>query len=250
MEIEEFEAYKKSALGLVSSALRLVGSEDALLAVLEELIPGVLVQKKDEDECVEEAPEEHCDLTEESNIEETSRSDAQINRQPESNLQNETDVMELKEDDVATRNDPEEWASKKKGPQKSSSRQLHDEDMQEFMCKDKLPRFKDIASLEEPKRLLKESIILPSKCPQLFKGVRQPWKAILLYGPPGTGKTELAKAVAGESGACFLLLSPSSLLSKFIGESERLLSKVRRYILQFISWSYAFIKAAFDFLCH
>ena len=42
----------------------------------------------------------------------------------------------------------------------------------------------------------------------------------------GTGKTELAKAVAGESGAKFLLLSPSSLLSKFIGESERLLSKV------------------------
>jgi len=58
---------------------------------LQELIPGVLVQKKDEDECVEEAPEEHCDLTEESNIEETSRSDAQINRQPESNLENETD---------------------------------------------------------------------------------------------------------------------------------------------------------------
>jgi len=35
MEIEEFEAYKKSALGLVSSTLRLVGSEEALLAVLE-----------------------------------------------------------------------------------------------------------------------------------------------------------------------------------------------------------------------
>jgi hypothetical protein len=45
----------------------------------------------------------------------------------------------------------------------------------------------------------------------------------------GTGKTELAKAVAGESGACFILLSPSSLLSKFIGESEHLLCKVFAY---------------------
>jgi fidgetin-like protein 1 len=49
---------------------------------------------------------------------------------------------------------------------------------------------------------------------------------VLLTLNLGTGKTELAKAVAGESGACFLLISPSSLLSKFIGESERLLSKV------------------------
>ena len=114
---------------------------------------------------------------------------------------------------------------------KQNSLQPHHDhsDMREFLCKERLPLFKDIASLEEPKRLLQESIILPSRCPQLFKGVRRPWKAILMHGPPGTGKTELAKAVAGESGACFLLLAPSSLLSKFMGESERTLSQVFSY---------------------
>lgn len=61
------------------------------------------------------------------------------------------------------------------------------------------------------------------------QGVRQPWKGILLYGPPGTGKTELAKGIAGESGAAFLLLTPSALLSKFMGESEKMMSRIFAY---------------------
>ena len=62
--------------------------------------------------------------------------------------------------------------------------------------------------------------------------MRQPWKGILLYGPPGTGKTELAKAVAGESGAAFLLLTPSALLSKFMGESEKMMSRIFSFAKQ------------------
>ncbi len=87
------------------------------------------------------------------------------------------------------------------------------------------PRVKwsDIAGLDGPKRLLKEAIILPQRYPQLFTGLRSPWKSVLLYGMPGTGKTLLAKAVATEGNATFFNISASSVVSKFRGDSEKLI---------------------------
>lgn len=84
-------------------------------------------------------------------------------------------------------------------------------------------KWDDVAGLETAKNLLKEAVLLPIKFPHLFIGKRTPWKGILLYGPPGTGKSYLAKAVATEAGAStFFSVSSSDLVSKFQGESERL----------------------------
>lgn len=84
-------------------------------------------------------------------------------------------------------------------------------------------KWDDVAGLHAAKALLKEAVVLPVRYPELFAGKRKPWQGILLYGPPGTGKSYLAKAVATEAGAsCFLSVSSSDLVSKFQGESERL----------------------------
>ena len=84
----------------------------------------------------------------------------------------------------------------------------------------------DIAGLESAKDALKEAVILPNKFPQFFTGKRKPWKGILLYGPPGTGKSFLAKAVATEADSTFFAMSSSDLVSKWQGESERLVKQM------------------------
>ncbi|CAI7632507.1 unnamed protein product [Penicillium pancosmium] len=87
-------------------------------------------------------------------------------------------------------------------------------------------KWEDVAGLESAKEALKEAVILPIKFPHLFTGKRQPWKGILLYGPPGTGKSYLAKAVATEANSTFFSVSSSDLVSKWMGESERLVKQL------------------------
>ncbi|KAG0178137.1 Vacuolar protein sorting-associated protein 4 [Apophysomyces sp. BC1021] len=84
----------------------------------------------------------------------------------------------------------------------------------------------DVAGLEGAKEAIKEAVILPIKFPHFFTGKRKPWRGILLYGPPGTGKSYLAKAVATEANSTFFSVSSSDLVSKWLGESERLVKQL------------------------
>ena len=103
----------------------------------------------------------------------------------------------------------------------------------------------DIAGLEEAKFVLQQTCEMPMLFPHLFDGhgfsgaggtsasaasgaagggLASPWSAVLLFGPPGTGKTYLAKALASNAAdnTTFLSISSANLLSKYVGDSAKL----------------------------
>lgn len=94
--------------------------------------------------------------------------------------------------------------------------------MNEIIVMDEQVHWEDIAGLKNAKNSLKETVVYPFLRPDLFRGLREPIRGMLLFGPPGTGKTMIAKAVATESNSTFFSISASSLLSKYLGESEKL----------------------------
>ena len=83
--------------------------------------------------------------------------------------------------------------------------------------------YDDLGGLDEQIQLIRESIELPLTSPESFTrfGIKPP-KGVLLVGPPGCGKTMLAKAVATECKTTFFNISASSIVSKWRGDSEKL----------------------------
>ena len=85
-------------------------------------------------------------------------------------------------------------------------------------------RWEDVVGVDDAKNALRESIVYPSKRPDLFP---LGWpRGILLYGPPGCGKTILAAATANELDGYFINVDASSMMSKWLGEAEKNVSKL------------------------
>lgn len=88
-------------------------------------------------------------------------------------------------------------------------------------------KWEEVIGLDDAKRAIKESIIFPNKRPDLFP---LGWpRGMLLYGPPGCGKTMLAAAAASEIEGYFITVDAASIMSKWLGEAERNVSKLFNY---------------------
>jgi SpoVK/Ycf46/Vps4 family AAA+-type ATPase len=84
--------------------------------------------------------------------------------------------------------------------------------------------WKEVIGLEDAKSALRESIVYPTKRPDLFP---LGWpRGLLLYGPPGCGKTILAAATASEIDGYFVNVDAASMMSKWLGEAEKNVAKL------------------------
>ena len=93
----------------------------------------------------------------------------------------------------------------------------------------------NLAGYEEQKREIEDSVLLALQSPEVYddiaRGTRRKFetnrpRAVLFEGPPGTGKTSSARVIANQAGVPLLYVPLEVIMSKYYGESERLLGKV------------------------
>uniref|UniRef100_A0A182QCL9 AAA+ ATPase domain-containing protein n=1 Tax=Anopheles farauti TaxID=69004 RepID=A0A182QCL9_9DIPT len=124
----------------------------------------------------------------------------------------------------------------------SEWKDLAEEVCRDLIRKDLRQRWSSIKGLAGPIRVLKESVIAPLEHPELFVGLAQPWRCVLLHGAPGTGKTLLARTLCSETrdSVTFFSTTASTLISKWRGESEKLI-RVLYEVAKFYAPSIIFI---------
>ncbi|MEO9310460.1 MAG: AAA family ATPase [Nitrososphaera sp.] len=100
-----------------------------------------------------------------------------------------------------------------------------EDDFDELIMKEKPDvSWNEVIGLDDAKNALRESIVFPTERPDLFP---LGWpRGILLYGPPGCGKTILAAATANEIDGYFIVVDAPSMMSKWLGEAEKNVSKI------------------------
>ena len=89
--------------------------------------------------------------------------------------------------------------------------------------------YSQIGGLADMIERIKDVVVLPYKEARLFEQIKlEAPRGILLYGPPGCGKTLLVKAIATENDMTFFNVSIADVLSKWVGESERIIKEIFR----------------------
>ena len=109
--------------------------------------------------------------------------------------------------------------------QQSNLGKARQDSFEEMVMKEKPNiNWADVVGVDDAKNALRESIVWPTKRPDLFP---LGWpRGILLYGPPGCGKTILAAATANELDGYFINVDASSMMSKWLGEAEKNVAKL------------------------
>jgi len=88
-------------------------------------------------------------------------------------------------------------------------------------------RFCDVGGLSDVKEAIKLEMVYPKLRPNVYTQYNKtPGAGILLWGPPGCGKTMMAKAVATEIDALFVAPKMSDIMSRWLGESEKMISSL------------------------
>jgi SpoVK/Ycf46/Vps4 family AAA+-type ATPase len=121
--------------------------------------------------------------------------------------------------------DPNASPEERKETMKRHEQEQDDEKFDDLVMKEK-PNisWKEVIGLEDAKNALRESIVYPTKRPDLFP---LGWpRGLLFYGPPGCGKTILAAATASEIDGYFVNVDGASMMSKWLGEAEKNVSKL------------------------